>query len=71
MWWWVQQKINSQGKIERNIVEGGSSYERKTLNLTIKVNSNGQVNSFSMCFLSEGGYPDCGMGDYSGTLSKK
>jgi hypothetical protein len=67
----IQSKINSQGKIERNITEGESSYERKTLNLTVKVNSYGQVNGFSMCFLDDEGNPDCGMGGYSGTLSKK
>jgi hypothetical protein len=67
----VQSKINSQGNLERKIVEGNPAYESKTLNLTIEVNSYGQVNAFSMCFLDDRGYPDCGMGDYSGSLSKK
>jgi hypothetical protein len=67
----VQPKINSQGKLERKIVEGDPSFENKTLKLTININPNGQVNAFSMCFLDDRGYPDCGMGAYSGSLSKK
>jgi hypothetical protein len=52
-------------------VEGDPSFENKTLKLTININPNGQVNAFSMCFLDDRGYPDCGMGAYSGSLSKK
>jgi hypothetical protein len=67
----IQPKINSQGKLERKIVEGEPSFENTTLKLTLNLNSYGQVNAFSMCFLDDRGYPDCGMGDYSGSLSKK
>ena len=67
----VKSVRTPDGRIERKIVSDGTSYERKTLKLTIEANLNGQLNSYSMCFLDASGNPDCGLGSYKGTLSIK
>ena len=62
----------TNGRFSKSIEDNGTNTQSLTVSIIFRISKNSQNNfAYKLCFIDSSGNPDCGMGEYQGSLNFK